>query len=297
MPDLEELTPSWGAAERPRDDRAEGAAVPAETNDPSPSSPRESPDALRMGGLEVTNASERLREIDAVRGRDRRPALADATAEPSSSGAHALESPHGKQKNAWLTKRARRRRTADGGSRAVESPRDDTTWGTSDLLRGTLHANTDVRVDGNEGAGFGTPRGLRGRGYDRTDARSAKADLDAPMDQWLRHTVERMPVRPDRVSGVLGPLMNVAQVDDKTVDVTMTTSFRAHFAQPIAELAAAGNQGLTTDAASAGAPALELPAPGDAAPAFGESHDAVSSGLPFEAKGAAARWCSAGAGA
>ena len=289
MPDLEELTPSWGAAERSRDDRAEGAAVPAETNDPSPSSPRESPDALRMGGLEVTNASERLREIDAARGRDRRPALADATAEPSSSGAHALESPHGKQKNAWLTKRARRRRSADGGSRAVGSPRDDTTWGTPDLARGTSHANTDVRVDGNEGAGFGTPRGLRGRGYDRTDARSAKADLDAPMDQWLRHTVERMPVRPDRVSGVLGPLMNVAQVDNKTVDVTMTTSFRAHFAQPIAELAAAGNQGLTTDAASAGAPALELPAPGDAAPAFGESHDAVSPGLPFggEARGGA----------
>ena len=115
MPDLEELTPSGGAAERALDDRTEGAAVPAETHDASPSSPLPSPTSLRMGGLEVTTASERLREIDAARGRDRRPALEDASAEPSSSGAHALESPHGKQKNAWLTKRNRRRRSADGG--------------------------------------------------------------------------------------------------------------------------------------------------------------------------------------
>jgi serine/threonine protein kinase len=58
--------------------------------------------------------------------------------------------------------------------------------------------------------------------------------------------------------------MNVAQVDDKTVDVTMTTSFRAHFSQPIAELAA-GNMAQREAARAA---ALELPAPGDAS-AFG----------------------------
>ena len=260
MPDLEELTPSGGAAERALDDRTEGAAVPAETHDASPSSPRPSPTSLRMGGLEVTTASERLREIDAARGRDRRPALEDASAEPSSSGAHALESPHGKQKNAWLTKRNRRRRSADGGSRAVGSPRDDTAWGTPHFAR-DVSANADARMDGND-YGFATPMS-RGRGYD-ADARP-NADLDAQMDQWLRHTVERMPVRPDRVSGARGPLMNVAQVDDKTVDVTMTTSFRAHFSQPIAELAA-GNMAQREAARAA---ALELPAPGDIS-AFGE---------------------------
>ena len=260
MPDLEELTPSGGAAERALDDRTEGAAVPAETHDASPSSPRPSPTSLRMGGLEVTTASERLREIDAARGRDRRPALEDASAEPSSSGAHALESPHGKQKNAWLTKRNRRRRSADGGSRAVGSPRDDTAWGTPHFARDGS-ANADARMDGND-YGFATPMS-RGRGYD-ADARP-NTDLDAQMDQWLRHTVERMPVRPDRVSGARGPLMNVAQVDDKTVDVTMTTSFRAHFSQPIAELAA-GNMAQREAARAA---ALELPAPGDIS-AFGE---------------------------
>ena len=260
MPDLEELTPSRGAAERVLDDRAEGAAVSAETHDASPSSPRPSPTSLRMGGLEVTTASERLREIDAARGRDRRPALEDASAEPSSSGAHALESPHWKQKNAWLTKRNRRRRSADGGSRAVGSPHDDTAWGTPHFAR-DVSANADARMNGND-YGFATPMS-RGRGYD-ADARP-NADLDAQMDQWLRHTVERMPVRPDRVSGARGPLMNVAQVDDKTVDVTMTTSFRAHFSQPIAELAA-GNMAQREAARAA---KLELPAPGDVS-AFGE---------------------------
>ena len=230
MPDLEELTPSGGAAERALDDRTEGAAVPAETHDASPSSPRPSPTSLRMGGLEVTTACA------------------------------PLESPHGKQKNAWLTKRNRRRRSADGGSRAVGSPRDDTAWGTPHFAR-DVSANADARMDGND-YGFATPMS-RGRGYD-ADARP-NADLDAQMDQWLRHTVERMPVRPDRVSGARGPLMNVAQVDDKTVDVTMTTSFRAHFSQPIAELAA-GNMAQREAARAA---ALELPAPGDIS-AFGE---------------------------
>ena len=64
--------------------------------------------------------------------------------------------------------------------------------------------------------------------------------VDAQMDAWLRQTVERMPVKPDHVSGVRGPLMNVTAVDDKTVDVVMTTSFRAHFSQPISTL---GNPG------------------------------------------------------
>ena len=75
------------------------------------------------------------------------------------------------------------------------------------------------------------------------------------MDAWLRQTVERMPVKPDHVSGVRGPLMNVTAVDDKTVDVVMTTSFRAHFSQPISTL---GNPG-------GGNRRPELPGPGSGA--------------------------------
>ena len=77
--------------------------------------------------------------------------------------------------------------------------------------------------------------------------------MDAQMDAWLRQTVERMPIKPDHVSGVRGPLMNVTAVDDKTVDVVMTTSFRAHFSQPISQLGAG---------AGGGGNRLELPAPG-----------------------------------
>ena len=80
--------------------------------------------------------------------------------------------------------------------------------------------------------------------------------MDAQMDAWLRQTVERMPVKPDHISGVRGPLMNVSKVDDKTVDVTMTTSFRAHFSQPISKLGATVATGAKGEG---GLPELEGP--------------------------------------
>ena len=61
-----------------------------------------------------------------------------------------------------------------------------------------------------------------------------------------------MPIKPDHVSGVRGPLMNVTAVDDKTVDVVMTTSFRRTSPADIAAGAGAGGGGNR----------LELPAPG-----------------------------------
>jgi len=57
--------------------------------------------------------------------------------------------------------------------------------------------------------------------------RSRRANSD--YESYLRPILDRMPVRPERVSSVNGPLMNVTKIDDKTLDVTMTTSFRAHF--------------------------------------------------------------------
>lgn len=71
-----------------------------------------------------------------------------------------------------------------------------------------------------EGAGDGARTGDASR---RT--RRSSSDYES----YLRPILDRMPVRPERVSSVNGPLMNVTRIDDKTLDVTMTTSFRAHF--------------------------------------------------------------------
>ena len=53
--------------------------------------------------------------------------------------------------------------------------------------------------------------------------------MSTEYENYLRPILDRMPVKPERVSAVNGPLMNVTRIDDKTLDVKMTTSFRAHF--------------------------------------------------------------------
>ena len=132
------------------------------------------------------------------------------------------------------------------------------------------HGSDDITLPGNAGAargggelwrpdGLASPPGFASKFAKKPRDEAVSADgkgvqdpnhVDAQMDAWLRQTVERMPVKPDHVSGVRGPLMNVTAVDDKTVDVVMTTSFRAHFSQPISQLGAGGGN------------RLELPAPG-----------------------------------
>ena len=62
--------------------------------------------------------------------------------------------------------------------------------------------------------------------------RRASSDYES----YLRPILDRMPVKPERVSSVNGPLMNVTRIDDKTLEVTMTTSFRAHFAENLTAL-------------------------------------------------------------
>ena len=238
MPDLEELTPDGGSGDEGRGDDGRPAGAAETTNVASPSSSRPSPSSLRMRGLEVTIASERLREINAARGRDRGAMFQDREDQPPTGGtsSHFVMSP-AREKNAWLTKRGRRRRSADGG-----------------LRQGTPGGNAQWQIPSPSGKQTNANRW----GTPVHDSTQVDQTLDQQMDQWLRHTVERMPVKPDHVSGVRGPLMNVAQVDDKTVDVTMTSSFRAHFTQPIATLAAeSGVPGV------ARGNALELPAPGD----------------------------------
>ena len=238
MPDLEELTPDGGSGDEGRGDDGRPAGAAETTNVASPSSSRPSPSSLRMRGFEVTIASERSREINAARGRDRGAMFQDREDQPPTGGtsSHFVMSP-AREKNAWLTKRGRRRRSADGGSRQG-TPGGNAQW--------QIPSPSGKQTNANR---WGTPV---------HDSTQVDQTLDQQMDQWLRHTVERMPVKPDHVSGVRGPLMNVAQVDDKTVDVTMTSSFRAHFTQPIATLAAeSGVPGV------ARGNALELPAPGD----------------------------------
>jgi hypothetical protein len=250
MPDLKELTPDGGSGEGRGwlDERPERASG---TNVAFPSSSRPSASSLQMRGLEVSTASERLWEIESGRGRDRTPPVfRDLHYQPrvSGTGGGFVTSPPRAEKNAnaspspspWLAKRGRRRRSADGGSRDTPGGGSGEGWATR---LGSPNAKTHA-VNTGHGTGFDGSR------------------IDAQMEQWLRQTVERMPVRPDAVSNVRGPAMHVAPVDDKTVDVTMTTKFRAHFKQPLAALAqtSGGGGGRT-----ASQNVLELPAPGDGA--------------------------------
>ena len=107
MPDLEELTPDGGSGDEGRGDDGRPAGAAETTNVASPSSSRPSPSSLRMRGLEVTIASERLREINAARGRDRGAMFQDREDQPPTGGtsSHFVMSP-AREKNAWLTKRA-----------------------------------------------------------------------------------------------------------------------------------------------------------------------------------------------
>jgi len=82
--------------------------------------------------------------------------------------------------------------------------------------------------------------GARGDGSPRenTTSRPGRARMSSETyETYLRPILERMPVKPERVSAVNGPLMNVTRIDDKTLDVTMTTSFRAHFADSLSNVA------------------------------------------------------------
>lgn len=99
-----------------------------------------------------------------------------------------------------------------------------------------------VRVRGTARSGsklWGIARAaVREDGHASRDAAAAEGSrrrrrASAEYESFLRPILDRMPVKPERVSGVDGPLMNVTRIDDKTLDVTMTTSFRAHFGQSI----------------------------------------------------------------
>ena len=83
--------------------------------------------------------------------------------------------------------------------------------------------------------------GARGRRASATEVETAqdgrrRRRASSDYESYLRPILDRMPVKPERVSSVNGPLMNVTRIDDKTLDVTMTTSFRAHFAENLTAL-------------------------------------------------------------
>ena len=229
-----------------------------------PSDRSSSPSALQMGWLEVTTATERLREIDAARGNTplKRPVS-------GAGGAFFVEEPVDSDSARHRDRGWSARGSAGAGPSSSfsgdrniprsldardESPRTGTAlWRIAQKKLRTVAAFQKSLVP----RGAGDPRsGDDGAAGARAGPSDVTANMDAQMDAWLRQTVERMPVKPDHISGVRGPLMNVSKVDDKTVDVTMTTSFRAHFSQPISKLGATVATGAKGEG---GLPELEGP--------------------------------------
>ena len=217
-----------------------------------------------MGWLEVTTATERLREIDAARGNTplKRPVS-------GAGGAFFVEEPVDSDSARHRDRGWSARGSAGAGPSSSfsgdrniprsldardESPRTGTAlWRIAQKKLRTVAAFQKSLVP----RGAGDPRsGDDGAAGARAGPSDVTANMDAQMDAWLRQTVERMPVKPDHISGVRGPLMNVSKVDDKTVDVTMTTSFRAHFSQPISKLGATVATGAKGEG---GLPELEGP--------------------------------------
>ena len=88
----------------------------------------------------------------------------------------------------------------------------------ADVARGRVR---DALRDGEDAAAANKP------------ARRGRRRMSTEYENYLRPILDRMPVKPERVSAVNGPLMNVTRIDDKTLDVKMTTSFRAHFGESL----------------------------------------------------------------
>jgi len=88
----------------------------------------------------------------------------------------------------------------------------------ADVARGRVR---DALRDGEDAAAANKP------------ARQGRRRMSTEYENYLRPILDRMPVKPERVSAVNGPLMNVTRIDDKTLDVKMTTSFRAHFGESL----------------------------------------------------------------
>ena len=271
MPDSEEVdagaSPAVVGSSTGKEPIASPSAVrrfPDGGTEAGPSDRSSSPSALQMGWLEVTTATERLREIDAARGNTplKRPVS-------GAGGAFFVEEPVDSDSARHRDRGWSARGSAGAGPSSSfsgdrniprspdardESPRTGTAlWRIAQKKLRTVAAFQKSLVP----RGAGDPRsGDDGAAGARAGPSDVTANMDAQMDAWLRQTVERMPVKPDHISGVRGPLMNVSKVDDKTVDVTMTTSFRAHFSQPISKLGATVATGAKGEG---GLPELEGP--------------------------------------
>ena len=99
-------------------------------------------------------------------------------------------------------------------------------------------ARARTRDDSEDGARGDVARGGSSPRENATTSRPGRAWMSGETyETYLRPILERMPVKPERVSAVNGPLMNVTRIDDETLDVTMTTSFRAHFGGNLSNVA------------------------------------------------------------
>ena len=327
MPDLEEVVDAGASAASRERFASPSSAFPL------PRDGSESPSALRMRGLEVTTASERLREIEASRSGTplrrqgsgmspslRRGELSDFAGvgnvpfveqprdtPPSSRGAGRDGGTPGPSGGARYGAPASFANVApsepprgDGDEEEVEEvvrggPGSASSRGGTALWR---IARNKVRAVGRDLAAArdrdgddDTPERMHAASGSRHGPAGVVPGMDAQMDAWLRQTVEQMPVKPDRVTGVRGPLMNVSRVDDSTVDVTMTTSFRAHFSESIAAITGGGAGGTGAGGTRGGgwgarrANAGELPSPRDTRTGGGGGGLALvpGGGVPFAA--------------
>ena len=115
-------------------------------------------------------------------------------------------------------------------------------WG---IARAHYHATDDMsspsssRTSPSAASSASSRRRSAALGVDRRGVGGASAEFET----LIRPILARMPVKPERVSAVEGPLMQVTRIDDKTLDVTMTTSFRAHFSHALAGPGGGGGGG------------------------------------------------------
>ena len=235
MPDLEEVVDAGASAASRERFASPSSAFPL------PRDGSESPSALRMRGLEVTTASERLREIEASRSGTplrrqgsgmspslRRGELSDFAGvgnvpfveeprdtPPSSRGAGRDGGTPGPSGGARYGAPASFANVAPSERRAETGTRRR--WRKS-CAEGPVRPARRHRAlahRAKQGArGRAGPRGGAGprrrRRHPRADARGegfparpagVVPGMDAQMDAWLRQTVEQMPVKPDRVTG------------------------------------------------------------------------------------------------
>ena len=204
MPDSEEVdagaSPAVVGSSTGKEPIASPSAVrrfPDGGTEAGPSDRSSSPSALQMGWLEVTTATERLREIDAARGNTRSSVPCPGRAVLFRGGARDSDSARHRDRGWSARGSAGAGPSSFSGDRNIprspdardESPRTGTAlWRIAQKKLRTVAAFQKSLVP----RGAGDPRsGDDGAAGARAGPSDVTANMDAQMDAWLRQTVER----------------------------------------------------------------------------------------------------------